>query len=207
MIKRIQTRGAHLALGIALAAFSTAAHAQTATVHPASINLKGALQDEAPSGDDRIANVKANQKTIFGLYEGTPPTNTQGVFVVCNCEILICHVVTANTDPAQVLSTVTGPFEIDPIAVEEKNGATTRAVAQVDLDFEPGGDVLGGSFEAEIDVRFSELGSGQNCPNTATLKGNGTLLVDSEEVLIRDGSSIKASNRSGSIVLPAPVAD
>jgi hypothetical protein len=204
MMEGFQTCVARIALGIALAAFATAAHAQTATVHPASIALKGALQDEAANGDDRIANVNANQKTIYQLYEGAPPSKSQGVFVVCNCEALVCQVVTANTDPAQVLSAVTEPFEIEPIAVQEKNGVPTRAVAQVDVDFEPGGDVLEGSFEAEIDVRLSELGSGQICPSTATLKGNGSLVVDSEEVLIRDGSSIKGNTRSQSIVLPAP---
>jgi hypothetical protein len=206
-MKAIQTRGARIALAIAFGAFATAAYAQTATVHPASINLKGAIQDESSSGDGHIANVKANQKTIFELYEGTPPSNSQGVFVVCNCEVLVCQVVTANTDPAQVLSTVSEAFEIEPIAVQEKGGVPTRAVAQVDVEFEPGGVVLDGSFEAEIDVRFSELGSGQICPSTATLKGNGTLIVDSVEVLIRDGSSIKGNNRSQSIVLPAPILD
>ena len=177
----------------------------TSTTHALKIGVKGLVQDTGSTGLDAIGKFSASEKSLFELCTGAPPTSTQGVFLVIDCEFPTNNrIVAAETSPVVSVLEVLGDLHLESdfaVEAESASSGLNKLVIPASLDLEC--TDLSLETSGVLTLKPSPITSGGPiCPVSGSLGFSGKATVEGESVIIDLGSKLQVGNRSSTISIP-----
>ena len=121
-----------------------------------------------------------------------------------------CQYFTGQFDPLSVQSEITSPFWVPATSVQTNSQLTRilKASGVTEAELNEVGAIDGGFLVAEVDANFKQLNNdpGTTCPNSASVRGAGELVVAGETLALRYNSQMSGKPRVGTVAV-GPVGD
>jgi len=177
------------------------------TAHELNITLKLTDQGTTSGGENKITRSTENQKDVFSVCTGSPPTKTQGVFLFMQCGAFSAlntnEIDAIDTNPLTGLQKVGSlSFDTTHLVDMTKSGGVVKQVSVPVVLTLNCGENLSGIAWGTMDLKYSDL-STVSCPESATMKITGSGGSANQALpplfIIDDTSSLKAKNRDGAI--------
>jgi hypothetical protein len=116
-----------------------------------------------------------------------------------------CQYFTGQFDPLSIQSAVTDSFWVPATAVQTNSQLTKiiKASGIAEAELNEVGAIDGGFLVAEVDAKFKQLNNDPSttCPNSATVRGAGELVVAGETLALRFNSQMSGKPRVGTIAV------